>query len=126
VASTVRGLAILSLGHLMIVAVRRRRHDLAILRALGATPRWITGVVHWQATITTVAVLAVGIPLGSALGRLVYRGFIDHVGTRTDVIVPFAWLGIALLALLGLANLVAAVPARRSSRDSPALTLTEG
>jgi ABC-type lipoprotein release transport system permease subunit len=124
VASAVGALGILSLGHLMIVAVRRRRRDLAILRALGATPGWLTRVVHWQATIITATVLAVAIPLGSALGRLLYRAFVEHVGTRTDVTVPVAWLGATLLALVGLANLIAAVPARSTSRNAPALTLT--
>jgi hypothetical protein len=124
VASSVGALAILSLGHLMIVAVRRRRRDLAILRALGATPRWLTAVVHWQATIIAGTVLAIAIPTGSALGRSLYRAFVEHVGARTDVTVPLAWLGATLVALLTLANLVAAVPARRTSRNSPALTLT--
>jgi predicted lysophospholipase L1 biosynthesis ABC-type transport system permease subunit len=124
VASAVGVLAMLSLGHLMITAVRRRRRDLAILRALGATPRWLTGVVHWQATILTATVLAVALPTGSALGRLLYRAFVQHVGARTDVGVPIAWLGITLLALLILANVVAAVPARRTSRNAAALTLT--
>jgi ABC-type lipoprotein release transport system permease subunit len=124
VVSAVGALAILSLGHLMIVAVRRRRRDLAILRALGATPRWLTAVVHWQATIIAGTVLAIAIPTGSALGRSLYRAFVEHVGARTDVTVPLAWLGATLVALLTLANLVAAVPARRTSRNSPALTLT--
>ena len=53
VASIVGALAVLSLGHQMIVAVRRRRRDFAILRALGVAPRWLTSVVHWQATMVT-------------------------------------------------------------------------
>jgi hypothetical protein len=126
VASAVGALAILSLGHLMIVAVRRRRRDLAILRAMGATPGWLTGVVHWQASIITATVLAVAIPGGSALGRLLYRVFVENVGARTDTTVPLAWLGATLVALLALANVVAAVPARRTSRDAPAFTLSQG
>jgi hypothetical protein len=91
---------------------------------LGATPRWLTGVVHWQATIITATVLGVALPTGGAIGRLLYRAFVEHVGARTDVIVPLAWLGITVLTLLTLANLVAAVPARTTSRNAPALTLT--
>jgi hypothetical protein len=119
-------LGVLSLGHLMIVTVRRRRLDHAILRAVGATPRWLAAVVHWQATITTVVVIAVAIPVGTAGGLTIYRQFVDRVGARTDATVPFLWLGAALLALLALANLAAAAPARTSRHKVATAVLTGG
>ena len=125
VAWAVGALAMLSLGHLMIVAVRRRRNDLAILRALGATTRWLNGVVHWQATIITVVVLVMALPIGGAIGSSLYRALVDNVGARPDVVIPLAWLGLTLLALVAAANLVAAVPARRAAREAPAFTLTQ-
>lgn len=126
VAAVVGALALLSLGHLMVVAVRRRRHDLAILQALGATSRWLTGALLWQATITTAVVLVVAAPVGSALGGALYRGFVDRVGARTDVVVPLGWLALSLAGLMGLANLIAAVPARRRGHARPATALAEG
>jgi predicted lysophospholipase L1 biosynthesis ABC-type transport system permease subunit len=31
------------MGHQLILSARRRRRDLAVLRALGADRRWVTG-----------------------------------------------------------------------------------
>ena len=126
VAATVGVLALLSLGHLMIVSVRRRRLDHAILRAIGAGPRWLGGVVHWQATITTLVVVVLAIPIGTVLGNTIYRQFVDRVGTRTDVLVPVLWLCAALGMVLLLANVVTAVPARKSRHDTPTRLLTRG
>jgi FtsX-like permease family len=124
VAGAVGALAVISLGHLMIVTVRRRRRDLAVLLALGASRRWVSAVVQWQATIVTAAVLALALPLGAAAGSAVYRRFIDPVGVSTDTVQPVVWLGIALLAVILAANIVAAVPAARARRIAPARMLT--
>jgi len=123
VAAVVGGFAALSLGHQLLVAVRRRRRDLAVLRALGASRRSVTGVVHVQATIVTATVLLVAVPLGIAAGFGVYRPFVDRLGTRTDLEGPGWWAFLAVAALLVLANLVAGVPARRARRTSPSRTL---
>ena len=123
VAAVVGGFAAMSLCHQLLVAVRRRRRDLAVLRALGASRRSVTGVVHVQATIVTATVLLVAVPLGIAAGFGVYRPFVDRLGTRTDLEGPGWWAFLAVVALLVLANLVAGVPARRARRTSPSRTL---
>ena len=120
----VAAFAMLSLGHQLIVAVRRRRLDLAVLRALGASPRGVTRIIHVQATIVTAAVLVVAIPLGIAAGSATYRPFVDRIGARTDLVIPIGWVLAAAACMLVLANLVAAVPARRARRSSPGHTLT--
>lgn len=125
VAAAVGALALLSLGHLMIVSVRRRRRDLAVLRALGATPRWRTGVIHWQATITATLVLLVAIPVGAAAGGSLYFRFVDKVGADPNPSYPLLWFLAALVGVLALANLVAAGPARRVRRDRSTLTLNQ-
>ena len=50
VAGVLVVLALLNLAHHLILSAPRRRRDLAVLRALGADSRWVTGVVHWQAS----------------------------------------------------------------------------
>ena len=50
VAAIVGLLAVLSIAHLVLTAARRHRFDFAVLRAFGATRRWLRSVVHWQAT----------------------------------------------------------------------------
>ena len=67
-------LAIGAVGHALSIAVRRRRHELAVLRALGLTRRQSRLVIATQASLLAVIGLAFGIPLGVALGRTLWRG----------------------------------------------------
>ena len=62
-------LAIGAVGHALSIAVRRRRHELAVLRALGLTRLQSRLVIATQASLLAVIGLAFGIPLGVALGR---------------------------------------------------------
>jgi hypothetical protein len=124
VAATLAALALLSLAHQLILSTQRRRHDLAVLRALGADSRWVTGVVHWHATAFTGLVLAIGTPLGIVAGRVVYHAFVDRIGARNTVTTPLAVFALAVVALLALANVVAAPNARRVRRRPPAGSLT--
>ena len=124
-ASIVGGLALISLGHQMVVAFARRRRDFAVLQALGAPSRWLRGVVHWQATIITAAVLAVALPVGVIAGSWVFRPYLARIGAPDAVDLPLLWLGATLVALLLLCNLIAAVPARRTRRLFAAQVLTQ-
>jgi hypothetical protein len=126
VAVAVGALGVLSLAHLMLMGVRRRRRDFAILRTVGAERRWLTHVVHWQATVTTLIVLVISVPLGTLAGASTYRRFVENIGARPDSIFPFARSAIVLVALLVLANVVAALTAQRVRHDSPAEVLAAG
>ncbi|MGH3179469.1 MAG: ABC transporter permease, partial [Streptosporangiaceae bacterium] len=109
-------LAVGAVGHALSIAVRRRRRELAVLRALGLT-RWQSRlVVVTQATLLALIGLAFGIPLGIALGRILWHAAAD--------ITPLAynppWAALALLLIVPVAlvaaNLLAAWPARRAAR----------
>jgi ABC-type antimicrobial peptide transport system permease subunit len=109
-------LAVGAVGHALSIAVRRRRHELAVLRALGLT-RWQSRlVIGTQATLLALIGLAFGIPLGIALGRVLWHAAAD--------ITPLAysppWAALALLLIVPVAllaaNLLAAWPARRAAR----------
>ena len=54
--------------------------------------------------------LAVGAPLGIALGRAVWRWFAGGLYASAPAETPWTWLVLAPIATLLLANLVAAVP----------------
>jgi hypothetical protein len=62
-----------AVGHALAAGVRRRRHDLAVLRALGMTRRQTRAVVLTQAFVLAAVGLAAGVPLGVALGRVLWR-----------------------------------------------------
>ncbi|GAB1822450.1 ABC transporter permease [Herbidospora sp. RD11066] len=112
-------LTVLALGataHALFTVVRRRTRDLAVLRALGMTPGQARGVVVVQGMVIAVIGLVAGVPLGLALGRLLWRvaaGImpIQYVPPTASLI----WLApVVLLAVLGLAL----SPGRRAARLS--------
>jgi hypothetical protein len=109
-------LAVGAVGHALSIAVRRRRHELAVLRALGLTRRQTRLVIGTQATLLAVIGLAFGIPLGIALGRTLW-----HAAANTTPLAynpPWALLALLLIAPVALVavNLLAAWPARRAAR----------
>ena len=66
-------LAIGAIGHALSAAVRRRRHDLAVLRTLGMTRRQVRMVIATQASVLALVGLLFGIPLGLIVGRDIWR-----------------------------------------------------
>jgi hypothetical protein len=125
VAGSLAALAVLSMSHQLIMSTRRRRRDLAVLRALGAHRRWVTSVLHWQVTLLATTVAALALPLGIVAGRLVYQGTIDRIGARADLSLPYVMLGSMVVALLILGNAAATLPARRVRHERPARILAD-
>ena len=116
-------LAIGAVGHTLSIAVRRRGHELAVLRVLGLTRRQSRLVIVTQATLLAVVGLAFGIPLGIALGRTLWRAAADLAPLAYQPpLAPWTLLLIGPLALLA-ASLLAAWPARRAARLRPAQIL---
>jgi hypothetical protein len=109
-------LVLLSLLHVLFMSIRSRRTDVAILKGLGANRRWISRVVHSQATLLVVVPLAIGLPLGILAGARVYRSFVDRIGALPDPTIPTAAIVAIAIGLLLLANLAALLPARRARR----------
>ena len=62
-------LAVGTLAHVLVTAVRRRRRDLAMLKTLGLVRRQVLGVVEWQALSLAGVALLIGVPLGLLAGR---------------------------------------------------------
>jgi hypothetical protein len=109
-------LAVGAVGHALSIAVSRRRHELAVLRALGLT-RWQSRlVIGTQATLLAVIGMLFGIPLGFALGRVLWHAAADTMPLAYQP--PLAALALLLIVPLALlaANLLAAWPARRAAR----------
>ena len=100
-------LALGAVGHALATAIRRRRGEVAVLRALGMTPGQSHRVVLTQATVTALVGLVVGVPLGVALGRTVWRYVADAMyyhyvppvaRLALILVVPVAVLAAVLLA----------------------------
>ncbi len=112
-------LVVLGLGaaaHALLTVSRRRRKELAVLRAIGLTPGQTGACVAWQAVVVAGIALVIGIPLGLIIGRQAWRAVADavplvYVGPLDPglllLAVPVALAGLLLLAL---------PPARRAAR----------
>lgn len=104
-------LIVLGLGavaHALLTVSRRRAKELAVLRAVGLSPRQAAACVGWQAVVVAAIALLIGIPVGLAIGReawrrvaasipLVYVGPFDP--RLLALVVPGALIALLVLAL---------------------------
>jgi ABC-type antimicrobial peptide transport system permease subunit len=116
-------LAIATVAHALVTTVRRRRHELAVLRSIGFTRRNTRVAIAWQATLLAIAGLVIGIPLGIIVGRLVWK----QVAEEFPVVYapPLALVAIVLIVPIAIlvANALAAGPAHAATRIHPARAL---
>lgn len=111
-------------AYLLASSFRRRRRDLAILRALGSESRQLRAVVHWQSSLAAAVLVVPGVVSGIVLGRQVVARLLRTLG-----IVPGADLGMLRVAaivgaVLLVANALAVPPARLAARlDTAHLSL---
>jgi ABC-type lipoprotein release transport system permease subunit len=112
-----------AVGHALVIAVRRRRSELAVLRTLGMTGPQSRLVVVTQASVLAVIGLALGIPLGLAVGRAIWRLVANF--TPLAYHSPLAVLPLVLIVPVTLlvANLLAVWPGHRAARLRPARIL---
>ena len=106
-----------------MTAVRRRRRELAILKALGLYRRQVRATVEWQAMTLAVVGVAIGIPAGVIVGRAVWGMVATALGVRTSPTAPAVAVALAALGAAALVNAVAFFPGRAASRMRSASVL---
>ncbi|HVM14190.1 MAG TPA: FtsX-like permease family protein, partial [Egibacteraceae bacterium] len=114
---------IAGLGVVMVRAVRERRHEIGMLRAMGFS----TGIVR-AAMLSEAGLIAVqGTVIGAVLGLVTTRQLLAGSDSFGDVPLPFVLPWVGLLVILGLpllASLAAtAWPASRAAAIKPAVAL---
>jgi predicted lysophospholipase L1 biosynthesis ABC-type transport system permease subunit len=107
----------------LTAAVRRRRRDLALLKALGFTRRQLSATVAWQATGTVLVGLVVGVPAGVAFGRVLWGLFARQLDVLAEPTTPLVLIAVVILATLVIANVLSAIPARFARTVPVALVL---
>jgi hypothetical protein len=109
-------LGIVTVGHGLVVAARRRRHDLAILRTLGLSPGRGAALVAWQAATVGIVAVVAGVPLGLLAGRLAWSTLSQQLGIVPTLVVPLVAIAAVVIGALLAAVTVVAIPARAVAR----------
>ena len=105
-----------AVANALVIAVRRRRRDLAVLRTLGFTTGQVVRTVLWQASTVGVVAVLIGVPLGVIVGRWTWTLLTQHLGIVPEPVASVAAMAIVVVAVLGLSNVVGLVPGFRAAR----------
>jgi putative ABC transport system permease protein len=118
-------LSLLIVGVTMASTIARQARDIALARAIGASPRQIRRAVVAQAVIVAMMAIVPGIPLGLLAGRAWIGGLVSHGVIPAEV--RFQTTGVAAVAAIAvtlvtsvIGSLIAAI---RPSRVRPAVAL---
>jgi putative ABC transport system permease protein len=115
--------ALANLASTLVLVVRERSRDLAVLRAVGFTPRQAVAVVATGGVTLAVVASAVGVPLGWWLSNAANNGVGAEIGMGPGIAVAPSWALVAILVPLALAVTagLAVLAARRAATEDVAL-----
>ncbi|MEJ7765439.1 MAG: FtsX-like permease family protein [Acidimicrobiales bacterium] len=115
-AALLAGSMAVALALAIALTTRSRRRQLAIIRALGATPRQLRATVRWHALTVVALGLVGGTVLGISLGSTTWRAFSERLDIVPSVALPWRWILASTAAALLIALLAAELPARLAPR----------
>jgi putative ABC transport system permease protein len=119
--------AMLVVASMLGLSILLRQRELALLRAIGATPRQVRRMILAETAIVSVFAIILGAAVGALLGRWLFDrvadlGLVSHALVYQQGWIPIAaGAGTALFAALG----VAAVSGKRAARTRPTEALAE-
>lgn len=122
-AMVIGALALAALAHALVVSIRGRQHELAVLRSLGFTRRQVAASVRWQAITIGVASLTLGIPGGMLLGRWVWRLLSSNIGLSAAPVSELWPLVVVGVGVISVTVLLSVVPGWRALRTRPSVAL---
>ena len=111
---TAAALISLSLG--LVGGVRRRRSDLATLKAIGFTRNQISTMILTQSLIVTTIGVAIGAPAGVIAGRWLWSRFAERLSVVAEPTVPYQILVLVIVGLSIGGLVVAIAPSRIAAR----------
>jgi putative ABC transport system permease protein len=109
------------------LSIQQREREIALMRAVAATPGQIRRMIAWEAAIVALAGSAAGIWPGIVLGRALAQGLMDHGIVPPNFTLNYDWLPAAAAIVGGVATALLAVlgAGRRAARVPPTLALTD-
>jgi putative ABC transport system permease protein len=109
------------------LSIQQREREIALLRAVAATPGQIRRMIAWEAGIIALIGAAAGIWPGILLGRTLARALVRHGIAPPNFALHTDWLPAAAAIGCAVATALLAVLAagRRAARVPPALALSD-
>ena len=111
------GLVLLSMAAMTVLSADNRRREMAVLRALGAAPRTLAGLLIAEAVLLSLAAALLGIGMAAGLSAVGQEFLSARFGLQADA--SFYWadglVGLYLVPAAVLANLVPAVRLYRNT-----------
>ncbi|HXJ25544.1 MAG TPA: ABC transporter permease [Streptosporangiaceae bacterium] len=120
-------IAIFVVASTLGLSIQQREREIALLRAVAATPGQIRRMIAWEAAIVALAGSAAGIWPGIVFGRVLAHGLMRHGIVPPNYSLAYDWLPAAAAIAGGVAAALVAVLAagRRAARVPPTLALTD-
>jgi putative ABC transport system permease protein len=109
------------------LAIQLREREIALLRAVAATPRQVRRMIGWEALLLALTASLVGLVPGAALGGALGRAFADRGIAPEDMAIHAGPLPAAAAVSAGVltAWLAVWVAARRAARVQPTRALQD-
>jgi putative ABC transport system permease protein len=120
-------IAVFVVAGTMSLSIQQREREIALLRAVAATPRQVRRMIAWEAAIVGLLGSAIGLWPGAVLGRELGHALVRHGIAPPNFSVSAGWLPIAAAVGGGVVAALLAVlgAGRRASRVAPTRALTE-
>jgi putative ABC transport system permease protein len=109
------------------LSIQQREREIALLRAVAATPGQIRGMIAWEAAIIALVGSAAGIWPGIVVGQALGHALVRHGIAPPNTTVSYDWPP-AVAAIGGgvvIALLAVLAAGRRAARVAPTLALTD-
>jgi hypothetical protein len=112
-----------SLAHGVAASTRLHRRDLAVMRALGLTPRRVAYAVSWQTLALFTVALAIGAPLGILVGVTSWQAVTERLDLDSAAVAAPIPLVAGTLAAATAVAALAVLLARTTNRSPGAAAL---
>ena len=109
--------AAIGLMNIMLVAVNERTKEIGLTKALGATKKDIRSQFLFESILISLMGAIAGIIMGILIGNIV------AVLLKTGFVVPWMWVGIAVVVCSAVGLLAGLIPAIKASRLDPIVAL---
>src|SRR3954470_8598059 len=118
-------IALFVVASTMSLSIQQREREIALLRAVAATPGQIRRMIAWEAAVVGLLGSVAGVWPGARLGHALGEGLVRHDIAPPDFSVSAGWLPIVATVGAGVTAALLAVLAagRRAARVSPTRAL---